>query len=316
MVQIAGEPEERTASAVEWRPRSSATGRASAGVATLSALCSAGAWAYALTHPIALDSFLAGVIAVATLLLAVLAALLANGYRRLRYRINASAVSIDWLGIRETIPFEAIDGLFRGQRLGKLAGMSRLSLPGLYTARLSVDQLGTVKYYGTTVRTDEALILSTSHARYAITPQDLAGFRSALVERLETLPETLPEPVPEPKTSTLPLARLSLPRDRTAVAFLAGSLLALLASFGYLCARFPTLPRSLSIHFDPAGAPNLVGSPVEAFRLPAIAGTILLLNLVVAAATHEEQRNAARIFSAATLFVQVVMLIALIKVVQ
>ncbi len=301
----------------EWRPRPSQGFRIGVAAATLAAVCSAAAWFYVATRPIAVDSFVGAVAGLAGLLLALLAGLLAYGCSSMRYRLTDETVTVELLGIRQIIPLDSVEAVYRGQRLGDRTEVDGINWPGFHVGTARAAGLGRLRFYGTSRDPSDAIILATSRHAYALTPDDLAGFRSRLLERLESLPE--PQEAgqgPEPATVLPRPLRLSILRDGVVVTLLVAALLVLLASFGYVSARFPTLPELMPLHYDLAGAPDLIGPPRDAFRMPLIGLVILLTNLAAAARIHECQRDAARILAAATVFVELVMLVAVVRVVH
>lgn len=300
----------------DWRPRRSSGGRIGIGMAVVALVCSAGAWLYAVGRPIAIDSFAAVVAGLAGLALALAVAIITWGYFSLRYRVKNRGLIISWLWIRETIPLAAIEGLYGGHRLGKRAMVEGLALPGHYVGRAKAEGLGRVTLYGTTNDPSAALIVATAHRGYAITPAEPDRFRSQLIELLEALPEEEIERAPEPKTSMPMLLRLSVLRDGVAIGLLAISVLVLLGSFGYVSLKFPELPELMPLHFNYAGEPDLIGPPRDAFRMPLIGLLILVVNGALAAVLHQWRRDAGRVLAAATVFVQLVMLVAVVRVVQ
>lgn len=300
----------------DWRPVRSPGGWIGIAATLLALACSGGAWYYAIGHPIAIDSYIATVAGIAGLALAVVLAAFTHGFFTLSYRIENRGLIINWLWIRETVPLAAIEGLYGGHRLGKKVSVEGLTLPGYYVGRTKAEDIGRLSFYGTTNDSSSAIIVATAHRVYAITPQDLDGFRAHLIELLEALPEDEIERAPEPKTSMPALLRLSMLRDSVAISFIALSVLVLLGSFGYVSYRFPELPELMALHFNFAGEPDLIGPPMDAYRMPLIGLLILGFNFVAASYLHQRRRDTGRVLAAATLFIQIVMLMAVVRVVH
>ncbi len=139
---------------------------------------------------------------------------------------------------------------------------------------------------------------------------------SAECREEDPAPVEMAEGAPEPETSMPAALRLAILRDGVTIGLLALALLVLLGSFGYVSARFPDLPELMPLHFNYAGEPDLIGPPRDAFRMPIIGLLILGANGLVAAALHQWRRDAGRISAAATVFVQLVMLVAVLRVVH
>lgn len=300
----------------EWRSCPSAGMRIGMAATAAGLICAVAALIYVATRPVAIDSFAATVAGLAGLSLALFAGVAANGCRSLRYGLSPEAFTINWLGVREIIPLGRIEGIYGGHRLGKRSRVEGFSWPGHYVGSARAEGLGRLKFYGTTLDPEGAIIVATAGAGYAITPSDLEGFRERLIERLEAMPMEEVERAPETRTEAPRWMGLSIAKDGMAVACGMLALLVLLGSFGYVAARFPGLPELMPLHFNFVGEPDLIGPPRDAFRMPIIGLVILLANAAVAAAVHGWQRAAGRILMAATVFVQVVMLIAVLRVVH
>ncbi len=267
-------------------------------------------------RPIAIDSYFGWVAGLAALVLAAAAGALTYGWRSMQYRLEDQKLVISWLWIKETIPLGRVDGVFGGRRFGETIDVDGLVWPGQYVGFASAEEVGRVRFYGTSREPSTAIIIATAKACYAVTPADLSGFRSRLISRLEALTPEDVERSREPRTTMPWLLSFSILRDGMALGLMAAALLVLLVSFGYVCARFPTLPELMPLHFNFANEPDLIGPPRDAFRMPGIGAFILMINLVVATALHRSQREAARILAGATPFIQLVMLIAILRVVH
>jgi|GEM_PF-1702816 len=299
-----------------FRPISSGGGRLGIGATALLALCAVAALVYATGHSIGIESFLGWVAGLAALALAAGVGALTYGWRSMEYRLDDQKLTISWLCITETVPLGRVEGVFGGHRFGKMAEVDGVAWPGHYVGQAMAEELGRVKYYGTSRKPSTSIIIATAKGSYAITPADLDGFRARLISRLEALPPDEIARAREPRTSMPWLLTFSILRDGVALGLMGVALLLLLASFGYVSAKFPGLPELMPLHFNFANEPDLIGPPRDAFRMPAIGAFILLVNLVVAAAVHGSQREAGRILAAATPFIQLVMLIAILRVVH
>lgn len=300
----------------EWRPLPSPAERiALAAVGTGALLSVAGAF-YAMGRPIALDSFLGAVVALGGLVVLLLGGLVAAGARSLRYVLSPQELTIQWLGSQEVIPLGRIEGIYGGRRLGKRCRVHGLRWWGHYVGSSRAEGLGRLRFYGSSLEPEAAVIIATADAGYAITPDDPDGFRERLIARLEAMPPEEVETSPPPRRRAPWWMGLSMAADGAAMLGLLLAVAVLLASFGYVAARFPTLPELMPLHFNYAGEPDLIGPPRDAFRMPAIGLVILLANTAVLAVVHRRQRAMGRLLAAATVFVQVVMLVAVLRVVH
>ena len=303
--------------AAEWRPRQSRGPLIAAIAALLAFAVFAGCSAYALGGPIAMDKFAAAVLALAALLFALLAAFLAYSSYSARYRIDEDALTIEWLWVKEIIPLAQIDGMYKGHRLGTDPRVEGLVWPGHYVGRTKSEELGWVKFLGTSVKPEDEIIVATSDVTYALTPENLEGFRGDLIERLESIGDVEVDEAATPVTVTpWVLQRASSLRDGSTAVLLASALVILLVAYGYISAVFPSLPQSIPLHFNQAGEANLVGPPGDAFRIPLIGSLILIANSLIVLVLQGHLRNTGRLLAGATLFVELTMLVAVMRVVQ
>ena len=284
--------------------------------ATGLALCAAAAWAYLLTQSVGLGTIIALIIAVSGTALAVAMAVFTYGYYSMRYEISGDALVLSTLWIKDVVPLLQIEHVYGGKRLGSAPRVRGISWKGLQIGEVDGAEIGRTVIYATGLRPSAVIVVTTPRLSYALTPADVEGFRTQLIKRLEMLDEADIESAPEPaREGTLnPVA--SLRGDRLAVAVLAASLVALVAAFALVALRLPGLPAAIPLHLGATGAPDFVQSPSEAFRLPIAGLVILTVNAAIAVALHIWQRDAARILAGSTLFIQLVGLIAVLRVVH
>jgi hypothetical protein len=88
-------------------------------------------------------------------------------------------------------------------------------------------------------------------------------------------------------------------------AALAG-LIANLALYGYVWLSLRGLPELMPLHYNGVGVVDLIGRPIELFKLPAICSAILLVNGVIAWFVHRSERPAAHLLVWTALVVQIV----------
>jgi hypothetical protein len=299
----------------EWRLRRSIGWQIPAGVAVASLGIFTACLVYVFSHSPALATFAVAVSALVMLLLGYLAALFSHGCYSARYRLEPDLLAIEWLWMTEVVPLAAIDGLYSGRQLDKRVRVDGLVWPGHYLGTAAVAGLGPVKLLGTSAEPDDLLMITTPAASYALTPDDLEGFRRALIERLEALDVGKIEHPPEATTQLPRLLRLSVLRDRLALVLLASAALVLMLSYGYISARFPGLPELIILKFNQAGAPLVVGPAIDAFRMPMVGTLVLAANALIVAVLHSRQAEGGRLLAGATLFVQLVLLAAVVIVV-
>lgn len=310
------EAPDQTVSIEEWDLKPSTGWQIPSALSVVFLALFTGSLVYLFSRPVALDSFAAGVVALTSLLIALVSALLGLGCYSARYRIDGDSLTLDWLWMAETIPLRSVDGLYSGQQLTVLPRVEGLSWPGHYLGRAKTEDGNWLKLFATSPSSSHILIVTSGDTAYVLTPRDLDEFRASLIEHLQSVEEATSEELPRPVTTMPRLFRLSILRDRAAIGFFALATALLAVSYGYISAKLPGLADLIPLHFNYAGNPNVIGPPQDAFRMPVIATAILILNGLAAAVLHERGRDTARLVAGATAFVALIALISVLKVVQ
>ncbi len=191
-----------------WRPAPSAVGPLGIVAVFFLLTCFAIARIYTLHRPMDPETLTATVASLASLVLAVLVAILTYASYSLRYRLTAHELSIEWLWNREVIPLGRIDGVYKGTRLGEKLLVRGIGWPGFGVETLETGDFGRVKFYGSSMDTSRIVLITTGDSTYAITPADAEGFRNQLIERLEATAGEMPQP-PDRMTAIPSILRLS-----------------------------------------------------------------------------------------------------------
>jgi hypothetical protein len=76
--------------------------------------------------------------------------------------------------------------------------------------------------------------------------------------------------------------------------------------YGYVWSVQGGLPELMPLHFNGAGVVDLIGRPIELFKLPAIGTGILLANAIAAWVLHTAERPAAHVLLWTAVAVQLV----------
>jgi hypothetical protein len=98
----------------------------------------------------------------------------------------------------------------------------------------------------------------------------------------------------------------SVAHDAGARVALALTILANLATYGYVWTAIETLPELMPLHYNGAGVVDLIGRPAELLRLPAIGTLVLAGNAALALTIHRSERPAAHILFWTALAMQLV----------
>ncbi len=157
--------------------------------------------AYALAPSTSTEGILATIVGLASLLLATLVVLFACGRYSLRYTLDSQILTVHWLWMRETIPLAGIEAIFKGGRLGDKVRVKGVVWQGYQVGVAEAEGVGHLKFFGTSRDPSAAIIVTTAQRAYAITPKELEGFRSRLIEHLESIPEGETAHPPETHTS-------------------------------------------------------------------------------------------------------------------
>jgi hypothetical protein len=280
------------------------------GAVVLLGLAAVASVLFAIRQPVGFGMFLGLLVAFICGLLGLVLLVLTFGYFALRYRLEPHALVIRWLGHEEVVPFGKVDGIFAGPRLGQAMRVRGLNWPGYHVGRGRSRAMGLVRYYTTTSDLAEIALIVTPSATYALSPADASGFRRELIRRVEESDTESDAIVVEPVSSPVPSAL----RDLTLPALLVASLALLAVSLGYIWVKWDALPEVIPLHFAADGTPNVVGPREDVFKIPGIGAAILVANLGLGLALYARERAAARMLWATSVVVQLLALVATVRV--
>jgi len=94
------------------------------------------------------------------------------------------------------------------------------------------------------------------------------------------------------------------------------SIAAILGLAAYIAVRMPGLPPFLPLHYNGVGSVDLLGPQIDLYKMPGIGAAVLVADLIVAAAVHRHERWAALTLLAASVLVQVVLIVATINIIR
>jgi hypothetical protein len=292
---------------LSWRPLASPAGLLGLAATAVFVLAAAVSVLFAVRQPIGFGMFLGLLIGLLCGVVGFTVLVLAYGYFALRYRFESGALVVQWLGREDVVPFEKVDGIFAGGRLGQAVRVRGLNWPGYHVGVGRSRSMGLVRYYTTTSDLDDIALIVTPAATYALSPSNPTGFRRELIRRVEASDEMEVRPRPG-RTRLTALADFALP------VLLVGSLLLLALSVGYIGLRWDGLPETIPLRFAADGTPSGLGPREEIFRVPGIGAAILIANLGLGLAVHARERAAARMLWAAALVVQLLVLVATVRI--
>jgi hypothetical protein len=231
----------------------------------------------------------------------------------MRYRFEATGLAINWLGRREHIAYQRVDGIFAGQRLGQAMRVRGLNWPGFHVGVGRTRVMGFVRYFVTTGDLNEIALIVTPDVTFALSPADAAGFRRELIGRVEA--SELAPPSDAPADSSASAAQPSSPlRDVTLAATILASIAVIVLTGLYIGARWATIPDVLPMQFSRDGTILAYGQREDIFRLPGIGAAILIANLGIGLSIYARERAAARMLWAISVVVQVLMMVATARI--
>ncbi len=295
-----------------WRPKSSPAGLLGLGAALFLGLAALASGLFAIRQSVGFAMFLGLLVGFVCGALALLVLVLTIGYFLMRYRFETAGLTVNWLGRRELIAYDRVDGIFAGQRLGQAMRVRGLNWPGFHVGVGRTRVMGFVRYFVTTGDLNEVALIVTPDVTFALSPADAAGFRRELTERVESSDQG-----PPPVSSSEPGEARPTPsplRDVTLAATLLASILVIVLTGLYIGARWSGIPDVLPIQFSRDGTVLSYGQREDIFRLPGIGAAILIANLGIGLAIYARERAAARMLWAVSVVVQVLMMVATARI--
>lgn len=295
-----------------WRPKSSAAGLLGLGAAVFLALAALASGLFAIRQPVGFAMFLGLLVGFVCGALAILVLVLTVGYFRMRYRFEATGLAVNWLGRREHIAYDRVDGIFAGQRLGQAMRVRGLNWPGFHVGVGRTRVMGFVRYFVTTGDLNEIALIVTPDITFALSPADASGFRRELIGRVEA--SELGGPAAQPADTTKTSTPASPLRDVTLFATVLASIAVIVLTGLYIGARWAAIPDVLPMQFARDGAILTYGQREDIFKLPGIGAAMLIANLGIGLAIYAREPAAARMLWSISVVVQVLMMVATARI--
>lgn len=278
---------------------------------------------FAIRQPVGFAMFLGLLVGFVCGALALLVLVLTIGYFRMRYRFEPAGLAVNWLGRRELIAYERVDGIFAGQRLGQAMRVRGLNWPGFHVGVGRTRVMGFVRYFVTTGDLNEIALIVTPDVTFALSPADATGFRRELIGRVEASeaggPAGTSQDASQPAPAPSPL------RDVTLAATILASIAVLGLTVSYIWTSWSYIPDVLAMQFpreglevacrQPAGSILACVQREDILRLPGIGAAILIANVGVGLAIYARERAAARMLWGISVVVQLLVLIATARII-
>lgn len=281
-------------------------------VAVLLVLASVASVVFAVRQPVGIAMFFGLLVGFVCGALACVAVVLTVGFFRLRYRFGSGGLGITWLGRQELVPYDQVDSILAGQRLGQAMRVRGLNWPGFHVGVGRTRAMGFVRYFVTTGDLNQIALIVTPEVTIAVSPADAAGFRRELIARVEASDAGS---VRAPAVAAEDEARPPSPlRDLSLGALVLASIAILGLTLLYISVRWAGIPDALAMQFTRDGEVVAYGQREDIFKLPGIGAAILVANLGIGLSLYARERAAARMLWAVSVVVQVLVLVATARI--
>jgi hypothetical protein len=231
---------------------------------------------------------------------------LALGYQRLAYALTDAELRIDWLGRTVVVPYQAIQGIYTGQRLKGHAAPSIPNWPGINIGPARVRGLGRLRFLATSTDQSMLTLVTVDHGGVIVSAREPNEFRSALIELVEDSQEG-----PEEARTWYQMAPTRAPWTALADFWLpvcaAIGMALVLVVLAVIAIKFDALPEQVALHFDASGLKS------DLPRLPLLGVAVLVVNWLLGIWLHARERLLARLLWLGGAIVQLVLLMGVLR---
>ncbi len=202
------------------------------------------------------------------------------------YELDRNAIVVRQRGLSYTIPLDRIEDVTPVEQ----------RLPALARA----------KYQFGRGRAEDTLLIDTTSGRYRLALAERDAFLRELEQRRRM---GVTRALPEGSTHARPaaVAFWNAPSIRRLLLL---NLVLLLAIWTLLTARYPRLPDTIPVRFDPIGGTAGIRPRIYTLLLPLIGAAMTLSNVVLARLSFRRSQLAAELLLAGAVIVQILLLIA------
>jgi len=237
-------------------------------------------------------------------------------YRQLTYTLAEAGLEVAWLGSTLVVPYDAIDGVYSGQRLVGHAVPMLPVWPGIYVGPGRARGIGRLRFFATSPDPATLTLITLHHGGVVVSARNPHDFRLALIDRLQAAthdesptPTSWARRAPARAPWTAILDPWFLPALATAALLLLLCLLVL--SLGY-----DALPGQIFMRFDGTGQATQIAPRGDLLRLPLIGLLALLANAALGAWLHPRERLLARMLWVAAALLEGLTLVAVVRLLQ
>lgn len=265
---------------------------------------------WALRRPIDLLQFLLLLVLVISILMLIHLFYRTWAAFTLEYWVDRNAITLRWAHLHQVIPTQSIRAIDHSAELPIEAGsLRRWPMPFLDIA--AAPTAASINLCATRPPA-ECIVLQTDAGVYALSPADAEGFIEALQARyrLGATQIVTPQRVQRSWLASI------LSEDRLGAWLLLTGLVGVLILFAVLTISFPNLPDILAVRYNSQGVPEEIREKTALFRLLIIGLLAWGVNAVGGLwLTRQRQRIGAHMLWGGAIFVQGVLLLALVSLI-
>ena len=248
---------------------------------------------------ISLPAFILLLLLVGSLLVLILLGYWLYGLLWSGYHVDRNAVVIRWGATTQVVPMENVTAVLSGDQVKGITSFRGPRWPGLRVGYGEIEEIGPTLFF-TSGSARRQVVLTTPALAYVLSPAAPKAFMETLRQRLSMGPTQSVEQVSRQPA----LFTWSFWSDRVGLALLVSALVLLVALFGYIALRYPSLADLQPLHFDSAGQPDRWGTRAQVFTLPFIGLLALIANGGLGFLLYERQRPAAYLLWSGAIGVQ------------
>jgi len=229
------------------------------------------------------------------------------GLIALRYYLDRNGLVISSVGYRYTIPMHTIRGILLGANVTMERGFRGVGWPGYLKGHMQLADLGLLWVHSTEPLSKQVIIV-TDTVCHGISPRSPMAFVEDYVRRRALKPmRELPN-----EQVRLDLAALPIWHDRVYWVGMGLALLADVALFGWVAARFSALPSFIPLHVSTTGEVVRIAAKISVFMLPVIGVLTTTVNGLAGLLFHKRERLGTYMLLGSMLLVHVALWLAAI----
>jgi hypothetical protein len=222
---------------------------------------------------ISLAAFILFLLVIGSLFLLALLVYWLYGLVQSSFHVDRNALVIRWGAVTQVVPMEDVTAVLSGDELKRIKRFRGALWPGLRVGYGEIEEVGPTLFFATRPLARQVVLVTPALA-YALSPSDPTTFIEVVRQRLNMGPSQSVEQVSrQPGFLTW-----SFWKDRLGLTLLASALLLLIALFGFISFRYPSLADLQPLHFDVLGQPDRWGTRAQVYTLPFIGLLAMIAN--------------------------------------